>query len=78
MDIETEVRRRRKDELVRIAKIKGEKMGREGSVYSRSILHFAIPIPCCNATLSRLRRTVEAFSSRSTRFVALTSPSDRD
>lgn len=42
--IGAEARGRRKDELVRIAETKGERIGREGSVYSRSILHFAIPI----------------------------------
>lgn len=53
-------------------------MEREGSVYSRSILHFAIPIPVLQRCIVSIAAFGRSVSSRSTRFVALTSPADRD
>lgn len=73
MDVEAEARRGRKDELVRIAGTKTGRMkggGGEGSIYSRSILHFAIPIPALQRCIvsiaangrSRFRRDLPASS----------------
>lgn len=43
-----------------------------------SILHFAIPIPVLQSCIVSIAANGRSVSSRSTRFVALTSPSDRD